>query len=245
MSSKLFGGSESFTKELERQIASAAAQAAGISDEGPRKAKGQKKNPSFILSADVWKPWFVKGVSVEFESCTCESTYPGDFIVVRQGVRLTVCRIIDWWYDGHEIAIMVLTAKGQHKAARLVGASFLGRVLTTGIPNGKERYKPNDRAWYSALWGSLTRYGTCNSVVGSFRLLKEGLLVMSTKKEERPKDKTFWESLRIINQWHRVETAKAAEEAAHKAALERERQEQDRQALDDVSKMNPSNWWKS
>lgn len=235
--------SQEFSKEVSDVMHAAAVQYVGVGSDGT--PSGKLVNPTFALSGDIWPPRFKKGVNVEFAYCGSEAVLPGDFVVVRRGVKLSVCRVVDWHYDGQRVTVYVLRTPRDRKATPLQKNEPLLGVVVTVTPAGKsEAYKPNERTWWAGAYGAITKFGTCNPLKGMCYLAKEAWLVLRTKRADRPKQLGFWQSIRTVNQWCVQAVEREAQEAVAKAIKEEEQALKHAQALKEAETTKPIEWWK-
>lgn len=236
------GGADSaYRHDFSEDVKAALVDSLGMGSEG-KKQKKDVKNPTFVLNQELWPPYFVKGSTIEFLQCTSETALPGDFIVVRVGVRLTVCRLIEWRFDGSQIGLYVVIKPTDRKAKKLLDGMFVGKVVSTGKGDLK-RSKPNNRSDFVEIWGSLTKFGTCNCFVGLGYILRDAWLVLTTKKEKQKK-MGFWEMWRNVRRWHLEEMKRKKDLEDKKKAVEEEERAAKLKAQQEIQTLKPNSWWK-
>lgn len=208
-----FGGNEAFKQSMAAQMRLAAAQARQIDPDAADAAL-----PTFNLPNEAWPPHFRTGATVEFEPVQLEELLSGDFLVVRRGQALRVCRFVGWRYDGASVSLVVRFRPEKKDTELLPSSAFLGTV--TSVTKGSKKVEPNSGKSLDRLIANWTRCGTSSPFRQAYETFREILLIMETKDDNKPKPPGFWDAWRMLHEYHRkcMEEEKKAKAAADAAA---------------------------
>jgi len=216
-SSPGYGGSQAFREAMDVNMRMAMAQARHITPDG-----ADIKLPSFALSWDVWPPHFRAGSRVEFDPLPLESVRLADFVVVQSNRGPAIRRFVRWAYDGDRVSMVVLTRPRSKEVETLPGGAFLGVVAFVVLD--EKIAEPNKRSHLERVRAFLTGGGTSGPFKEFHELVRDVLLVLQNRKSDKPKTKSFFQSLRELREYHRqCEEEEARRKAESLAALQEAR----------------------
>lgn len=216
-SSAGYGGSQAFREAMNVNMRMAMAQARHITPDG-----ADIKLPSFSLSWDVWPPHFRAGSRVEFDPLPLESVRLADFVVILTSRGPAIRRFVRWAYDGDRVSMVTLTRPRSKDVETLPGNAYLGIVAF--VIRDKKIIEPNKRSRLERIRAFLTGGGTSGPVKEIREFFRDVLLVLQSRKLDKPKTKGFFQSLRELREYHRqCEEQEARRKAEALAALQEAR----------------------
>jgi len=214
------GGTAAFREAMATELRMAVAQARQVSGEA-----GQVKLPTVELRSDVWPPHFRAGTKVEFDPCSLEAIKMADFVIVQTNRGPAIRRFVRWHYEGDRVSLVVLPHANSKATETLPGPAFLG-VVVQAIRE-KRITLPNKRSLLEQAVSLLTSCGTSGPIKELRELIRDILLVMETRKSTKVREKTFWEALREVREYHRhCEQQEALIKAERLAALKKQQEEE-------------------
>ncbi len=180
------------------------------------------KLPSFTLSWDVWPPHFRAGSRIEFDPLPLESVRLADFVVVQTSRGPAIRRFVRWAYDGDRVSMVTLTRPRSREIETLPGTAFLGIVAF--VVREERISEPNKRNAWERTRAFLTGGGTSGPIKEIRELIRDVILVLQSRKSDKPKTKGFFQALREVREYHRqCEEEEARRKAQSLAALQEAR----------------------
>ncbi len=227
------GGSAAFREAMAAELRMAVAQARQVSGEA-----SNVKLPTIELRSDVWPPHFRAGTKVEFDPCSLEAIKMADFVIVQTNRGPAVRRFVRWHYEGDRVGLVVLPHANSKVTETLPGPAFLG-VVVQAIRE-KRITLPNKRSLVEQTMTLLTSCGTSGPIKEIRELVRDIILVMETRKSTKVKEKSFWQALREVREYHRkCEEQEALIKAERLAALKKQQEEERKAAAEAASPGTP------